>query len=282
MLELGLDVVSILPTAGSWLEKEGPSLNPVCIPVSSKSQLVDYLATAKFDVFVSTGCKFILPISQLKSEKADAVFVNVHPSLLPDLRGADPVPGAILFKRDSGVTCHLMDDGIDTGQIIVSRAIPYFDGLDAQLLYRACFMLEPKVFEIALRQDFSPNFIKATSSIKTIYYSFREGDNHFHESDSAKELISRTRAFNTPSKGLRFMVGNQAFRAFGAEQIPLALLKSLGIVPCSRRWSIMLVVHNTIVLCNSLHAVRLIGVDPLPDAKIVGLDVEPDSIEKFL
>lgn len=281
MFELGLDVAAILPTAGSWLEKEAPNFDAPCIPVASKSQLVGYLSTAEFDVFVSTGCKFILPISQLKSEKPEAVFVNVHPSRLPDLRGGDPIPGAILFRRDSGVTCHLMDDGIDTGRIIVSKAIPYFEGLDAQLLYRACFILEPKVFELALRQDFSPAFSDTASSTEPIYYSFREVDNQFHEADSAKKLVARARAFNTPSKGLRFKVGNQTFRAFGADQIPLALLDNLGSLPDFDRWSVALVVHNSVILCNGSHAVRLIGVDPLPDARIVGLAVRPEAVVKI-
>ncbi len=53
--------------------------------------------------------------------------VNVHPSLLPDGRGPEPIFWA--FRRDldtTGVTLHVIDDGLDTGPIIDQRsaAIP--------------------------------------------------------------------------------------------------------------------------------------------------------------
>lgn len=275
MLELGLNVQAIFPTAGSWLEKQATSLGPRCMPVTSKSQLVDHLNKEDFDVFISTGCKFILPISQLKSRSPQKVFVNVHPSPLPDLRGADPIPGAILFGRDSGVTCHLMDDGIDTGPIVASETIPYFDGLDSQLLYRACFSLEPRVFEIALNKGFSPIGEGPQSSNKALYYSFREGDNAFRENDSSQQIVAKVRAFNTPAKRFIFQVGGEVFRALGAELIPKSFFASMGTKLANDGWKIILVIEDTLVMSNGVDGVRLFGIDPLPDVNITGLSVLP-------
>lgn len=51
--------------------------------------------------------------------------LNVHPSLLPALRGPEPEFWAIrLGVRETGVTIHLMDEGLDTGPILVQRPVP--------------------------------------------------------------------------------------------------------------------------------------------------------------
>lgn len=51
--------------------------------------------------------------------------LNVHPSLLPALRGPEPEFWALrLGLRETGVTVHLMDDGLDTGPILAQRPVP--------------------------------------------------------------------------------------------------------------------------------------------------------------
>jgi methionyl-tRNA formyltransferase len=52
-------------------------------------------------------------------------FLNTHPSLLPYSRGKHPNFWSIVEGVPFGVTLHLIDDGIDTGDIIAQRAIPY-------------------------------------------------------------------------------------------------------------------------------------------------------------
>jgi phosphoribosylglycinamide formyltransferase-1 len=51
--------------------------------------------------------------------------VNVHPSLLPAFPGARPIEDALAAGVDTtGVTVHLVDEGIDTGSILVQEAVP--------------------------------------------------------------------------------------------------------------------------------------------------------------
>jgi phosphoribosylglycinamide formyltransferase 1 len=50
--------------------------------------------------------------------------VNVHPSLLPAFPGARPIEDALAAGVDTtGVTVHLVDEGIDTGSILVQEAV---------------------------------------------------------------------------------------------------------------------------------------------------------------
>ncbi|MGC8917147.1 MAG: methionyl-tRNA formyltransferase [Thermoanaerobaculum sp.] len=52
-------------------------------------------------------------------------FVNLHPSLLPRHRGPAPIPWAIYSgDQETGVTTMLLDEGMDTGPILLQRATP--------------------------------------------------------------------------------------------------------------------------------------------------------------
>ena len=55
-------------------------------------------------------------------------MINVHPALLPAFPGAHPVEDQIAYGvKISGVTVHFVDDGVDTGPIILQEAVtlPY-------------------------------------------------------------------------------------------------------------------------------------------------------------
>lgn len=52
-------------------------------------------------------------------------ILNVHPSLLPRHRGAAPIPATILAgDPTAGVTVFRMDEGLDTGPVVATRAWP--------------------------------------------------------------------------------------------------------------------------------------------------------------
>lgn len=275
MLALGLKVDHVLPTSGSWLEREMSELKLTHTPISSKAEAIDFLLKTPFDVFVSTGFRFILPISQLRQVHPHAKFVNIHPSWLPDLRGADPIPGAILFGRDSGVTCHLMDDGIDTGPIISRQRIKYFDGLDAKLLYRLCFNHEPTVFEDALRRIFDPQLVEIGKSVhlKPIYYTAKSEDAWFSRDDDASQLVRRVRAFNTPKRGFHFKVGDKQFRGFDALKLPDST--SFGMEgDCPNEWMVAEVYEDCLIINKNKISVKIAQVTPLPEREIIGKILE--------
>ena len=74
------------------------------------------------DVGVVVAYGVILPPEVLASPRLGCV--NLHASLLPDYRGAAPIPRAILDGRGlSGVTVIKMDEGVDTGDILAQREI---------------------------------------------------------------------------------------------------------------------------------------------------------------
>jgi methionyl-tRNA formyltransferase len=53
-------------------------------------------------------------------------IMNMHPGLIPENRGLDNLKWAILKNIRQGVTCHLIDECIDKGRIIIKEAIEVY------------------------------------------------------------------------------------------------------------------------------------------------------------
>ena len=208
MLDLGLDITCVWAVKGSYLERYLIENKINYNTYENKNDLVRQLQEADFDIFISNGLPVILPITELS--KSGKMFVNIHPSLLPDLRGCDPVPGAILFGKNSGATCHIMDDGIDTGGIISQVEIPISEDIDVGLLYQISFMAEAKAFEEAYHRNFMVNTMQESKE-DNIYYSFADKDLMIKlDEEESDALVRRVRAFSTKNKGARIIIkGNE-------------------------------------------------------------------------
>lgn len=214
MLKLELEVVKIMAVKNSYLQKELENKGIEFTLIEAKHQLIDEIKNCDFDIFLSNGCPFILPIGELKVKNKQ--FVNIHPSFLPDLRGADPQPGALLFGRDSGATCHVMDDGIDTGGIIAQVKIPYSKDLDAALLYQLSFMAEVEVFHMAYENNFKVQTTQIPKGDEN-YYSKKDNDLIIDFNQSAKTIYQKIKAFSNRSQGAYFVFKDKKYKVYDCE-----------------------------------------------------------------
>ena len=78
-----------------------------------------------FDFLVSYGYRYIIKKKVLKF--FDKRALNLHMSYLPWNRGADPNFWSILEDTPKGVTIHIMDESIDTGDILYQKEIFFGD-----------------------------------------------------------------------------------------------------------------------------------------------------------
>ncbi len=196
MIEKKLDIVQAFVVSRTHLERDIQNLKVPSTVVHSKSEFLSALESLEFDVLISNGCPYILPISKMKKR----IYANIHPSFLPDLKGVDPVIGAILFQRDGGATCHLMNDQIDEGDIISQVKIPHTIDLDVSLMYQLSFVAEKQAFLQALKRKFLSTK-KQTKKKNAIYYSRKPEDRTLSLELSTNELLNRVRAFNNKSQG---------------------------------------------------------------------------------
>ena len=62
-------------------------------------------------------------------------ILNIHPALLPAFPGLHAQQKALSYGvKVSGCTVHLVDEGMDTGPIILQRCVPVLDGYDEEAL----------------------------------------------------------------------------------------------------------------------------------------------------
>ena len=88
-----------------------------------KPEFAKTLLGLDLDVLVLSRLGEILPPELICIPRLG--IVNIHCSLLPQLRGPDPIPGAIIGGlAESGVTMCSVDEGVDTGDIILQKRIP--------------------------------------------------------------------------------------------------------------------------------------------------------------
>ena len=80
-------------------------------------------------------------------------ILNVHPSLLPAFPGLDAQAQALAHGvKVSGCTVHLVDEGLDSGPIVVQRAVPVLDGDTAESLAARILEEEHRAYPEALRR----------------------------------------------------------------------------------------------------------------------------------
>jgi methionyl-tRNA formyltransferase len=216
MVRLGLDVARVVAIENSYLARTLEARGTAHEVAASKSDVVDALLAADVEVVVVNGCPYILPMAKLDDGRTR--IVNIHPSPLPDLRGADPVPGALLYRRDSGATAHLMDAGIDSGPIISRVVIPFSDDLDAGLLYQMSFDAEVEVFRLALERNFEPSMPNKADD-DCVYYTRKDTDLFIDLAETTSRVLARIRAFSNRSQGARLEHADTELKVYDAQDV---------------------------------------------------------------
>lgn len=127
----GFNIVGVVPpnkedATYSLMCNFAQSVNLPLITYEKRMDEIDFLhkirqLNADIAVVASYNKKF--PPELLKSVKGG--FVNCHPSLLPEYRGANPYSHVIINdEKETGVTLHFMDENFDTGNIILQHKVP--------------------------------------------------------------------------------------------------------------------------------------------------------------
>lgn len=114
-------------------ERLGAILEP-CADVNDPAFVARVAALAP-DLLIVAGCSQILRDPLLRTPKLGAV--NLHPSLLPEYRGREPLFWAILRgERRVGITAHRMTSAVDAGPILLQRQVTIPDRATSASLAR--------------------------------------------------------------------------------------------------------------------------------------------------
>ena len=165
------------------------------IDVEQPAKLDDGVGIAAHAVVV---CDYGLLIPNGLLERA--LWLNVHPSLLPRWRGAAPVERAIMAgDTETGVTIHRTVEALDAGPVAAQRAFPIGPEDDAGAVYRQAADVAAELLRDVLDD---PHFEPQAEEGVTYAEKIRPDDRELDADAPAQELVNRVRALS-PHIGAR-------------------------------------------------------------------------------
>lgn len=115
-----------------------------------EAELMERLKNYNIDLIVLAGFMRILTPYFVNNYKHR--IINLHPALLPSFPGMHSAKQAIDYGvKFTGVTIHFVDDGVDTGPIIIQSVVPVDDEDTEETLLNKIHAEEHRVFPEAVR-----------------------------------------------------------------------------------------------------------------------------------
>jgi phosphoribosylglycinamide formyltransferase-1 len=114
------------------------------------SNIADELQKRDVDLVVLAG--FMRVAGKPLVDRFPSSIMNIHPALLPSFPGLHGHKDAIDYGvKISGCTVHFVDEGVDTGPIIIQAAVPAYDDDTEDSLSERILKQEHKIFPLAIK-----------------------------------------------------------------------------------------------------------------------------------
>lgn len=114
-----------------------------------ETAIADQLAAYGVELVVLAGFMRILGSHFI--QKFAGRIMNIHPALLPSFPGLDAQKQAVEYGvRISGCTVHFVDEGMDSGPIILQEAVPVMSEDTAETLAARILTVEHKLYPRAI------------------------------------------------------------------------------------------------------------------------------------
>jgi methionyl-tRNA formyltransferase len=208
---------------------------PVRHPARLKRDEAEHAAFAALglDVAVVAAYGLILPKAMLDAPRRGCL--NIHASLLPRWRGAGPIQAAILAgDAQTGITIMRMEEGLDTGPMLLKEAVPITPATTTPDLHDALAEAGARLILRALDQDL-PATPQPAEGV-TYAPKLTKEDGRLDWAEPAEVLERRIRALN-PWPGTFLMLKGEAIRISAAsveagQGTPGEALDDAGLIAC--------------------------------------------------
>jgi len=145
------------PGAGALDRAEQAGIAHLCIDHRQFADRQDFdqsvvtaLKDANVELVILAG--FMRIISGVFLKAFPQRIINIHPALLPAFPGLHVQKKALEYgARFSGCTVHFVDDGVDTGQIIIQAVVPILDNDTEESLSARILEQEHKIYPQAIQ-----------------------------------------------------------------------------------------------------------------------------------
>ena len=178
---------------------------------------MDYLRLKQPDLIIVIAYGKILPSEVIHFPKYGCL--NVHASLLPKYRGAAPIQWSLIQgETKTGVTIMQMDEGLDTGDMLVKMELPIQPEDTAGTLFDklsqlGCQALSHTI-DLLLAGDWNP--VKQDPEQMTYAPMITKEFSYIDWSKDAQEICCLIRGLN-PSPGAKAVVEGKLLKLFRAE-----------------------------------------------------------------
>lgn len=186
------------------------------IPVSQPGlirkdpELVEKLKKLEPDAFIMVAFGQILSKELLDIPKIGTI--NLHSSLLPAYRGANPIQWAVINgDKISGITTMLSDPGVDTGAMLLKKEIEIPDDMDAAELSEIMAHTGPEMLYESLMRlaDKSITPVAQDDSLATYAPKLSKEDGNINWNRKAIEIHNQIRGMKPWPSAYTCFKGNQ-------------------------------------------------------------------------
>lgn len=108
------------------LESQGNSVKHVTVPIHNSEYVMPHIEDIDLDLVVFGGTRIIR--GEILDYPKDGV-VNSHPGILPDCRGSASPAWSVYHDIPIGSSTHFCDNGIDTGELLLTREVSVTRGM---------------------------------------------------------------------------------------------------------------------------------------------------------
>lgn len=189
---------------------------PLAQPVNLKqADIQATLRAVKADAMIVAAYGLILPPVVLNIPPRGCL--NIHASLLPRWRGAAPIQRALLAgDNETGITIMQMDEGLDTGAILLQERVAIADDDTAQTLHDKLALLGGDAIVRALH---ACPLARAQDPARATYAAkISKAEALIDWSASAVDICRQVRAFN-PAPGAATTWDGAALKVWGAKPV---------------------------------------------------------------
>jgi methionyl-tRNA formyltransferase len=196
------------------------------IPILQPARIKDQQATEEIrdfapDVIVVVAYGQILPRDVLEIPRL--ACLNLHASLLPRWRGAAPIQATIAAGDcETGITAMYMDEGLDTGDILLQRSVEILPNDTGGSLHDRLAQIAPEALLESLRLLSAGNAPRiAQDNARTTYAPKLKRELGLIDwSESAEAIERKIRAYH-PWPGASMKVDRQNLKVFSASVVDL-------------------------------------------------------------
>ncbi|HCJ2904514.1 TPA: methionyl-tRNA formyltransferase [Clostridioides difficile] len=171
---------------------------PVYQPVKARDkEFIDKIKSLNPDVIVVVAFGQILPKEILEIPKLGCI--NVHVSLLPKYRGAAPINWVIINGEEkTGVTTMYMDEGLDTGDMILKTEVNLDENITAGELHDKMMNIGAETLKETLRLIEEGNAPREVQNHEEFSYApiMNKSLGNIDFSKSAREIHNLVRGVN--------------------------------------------------------------------------------------